>query len=349
MLSTRPPPVSPGMVALFLVFGAIILALHTPGASRPTGVDAVLLLENPGAINDKCWVFMHLQKSGGSTVKGILKGCWASKLAIYDSAQWKEGDAYLQGFGGNLTSGEQWNVVAGGYTDALRRSSVVDENCRWFTMFRHPVSRLVSAYFYCKRTPKDKACASEVVNANDVDLVAFAKHWGNFAMRQFALSLVSADDVIEFSRTFAAQEKLPPSVRRVSKIPGWYLLKAYLESDEMAVSKYGGGLADAALYEMLQPVQDLLRDRYDAVGILEEFNTTLSLFDAALAMPSVNWHQQFTSEGRRKRNIRYVEEREVALAEAWTSSEVKKYIQLDIVLYEHAVDVFHRQAQAHGI
>ena len=349
MHPTRTPPVSPGMVALRLAFWGIALTLHSPGASRPAGVDAVPRLEHPGAISDKCWVFMHLQKSGGSTVKGILGNRWGSKLAVYDSVLWKEGDASLEGFGDILTSGDRWNVVVGGYTDALRRSSVVDQNCRWFTMFRHPVSRLVSAYFYCKRTPHDRACASEVVNANHVDLVAFAKHWGNFAMRQFALGLVSADDVMEFSRTVAAQETVPPSVRQVSKIPGWYLLKMYLESDEVAAPENGGGLPDAALYKMLQPVQDLLRDGYDAVGILEEFNTTLSLFDAALGMPSLSWHQEFASQGRRKKNDRYAEEKEVALAEALVSSEIKKYIQLDIVLYQHAVDVFHRQAQAYDI
>ncbi|CAM9419432.1 unnamed protein product [Laminaria digitata] len=294
---------------------------------------------------------MHLQKAGGSTVKGILKDSWGPKFTIYDSAQWMAGDGYLQQFGGNLTSGDQWNVVAGGYTDALRRSSVVEKNCQWFTMFRHPISRMVSAYYYCKRAPKDKACASEVVNANDVDLVAFAKHWGNFAMRQFALSLVSADDVVEFLETDAFLEMLPANVRKVEKIPGWYLLKMYLDSDKAlaaAVSEYGD-ISDAALYEMLQPVQDLLRDKYDAVGILEEFDSTLSLFEAALDMPGVEWNRQFTSGGKQKRNDRFEKEKGVALAEAWTNSEIKKYLCLDILLYEHAVDVFHQQTKAHDI
>ncbi|CAN0469810.1 unnamed protein product, partial [Scytosiphon promiscuus] len=59
-----------------------------------------------------------------------------------------------------------------------------DQKCQWFTLFRHPVSRMVSAYYYCKEAPSDTACASEILNARDVDLVTFAKHWGNFALRQ---------------------------------------------------------------------------------------------------------------------------------------------------------------------
>lgn len=340
----KQPPLLPGMMALRLIFGAMFLAFRIPGSCRPSGVNATPAFQGADEIGDKCWIFMHLQKSGGSTVKRILKDIWASKFTIYDSGQWKEGDVYLQRFGGNLTSGDQWHVVAGGYTDALRRSSVVENKCKWFTMFRHPISRMVSAYFYCKRAPKDKACASEVVNPNEVDLVAFAKHWGNFATRQFVLSLVDADAVMEYSRTDAARETLPSSVRRVSKLPGWYLLKMYLHADKAAASKYGG-IPEAEMYDMLQPVQDLLRDTYDAIGILEDFENTLSLFDAALAMPGVDWHKQFTSEGPQKKNDRDKEEKEVALAEAWTSSEIKKYMQLDILLYEHAVDVFRQQTQ----
>ena len=103
-----------------------------------------------------------------------------------------------------------------------------------------------------------------------------------------------------------------------------------------------------AMYEMLQPVQDLLRDRY-TVGILEEFNTTLSLFNAALEVPDVDWHEKYANEGIRNKDTRYFEEEAAALEEAWTNSEIKKYMRLDLILYEHAVDVFHQQARAYGL
>lgn len=317
-----------------------------PAAETNTGVETS---GSVGEDND-CWLFMHLQKTGGSTVKGILSDRWKPRYAIYDSLQWKAGEHTLNTFGEKLREGDRWSVLAGGYTEALRRSNGVDERCRFFTVFRHPITRMVSAYYYCKRWKNDPVCASSIVNANDIDLLAFAKHWGNFAMRQFALNLVSADDVMEYSKTNAVREKLPEAIEDVRKLPGWYLLKMYLDDKAPDLNDGDDGfIPDAAMYEMVQPLQDLIRDNYTAVGILEEFNTTLSLFDAALAMPEVRWHGEFNSQGKLLVDSVYREQEALTLLEAWTDSEVKKYMQLDIVLYEHAVDVFHQQIQAYGI
>ena len=302
---------------------------------------------------DKCWIFTHLQKSGGSTVKGMLRETWCPKCGIYDSRHWKKGDNMLEAIGEVIANGEEWNVIAGGYTEALRRSDSVGEQCQWFTVFRHPIPRMVSAYYYCKQNYKDQLCASKFLSADHVDLETFAKHWGNFAMRQFALNLVSADDVVRFSKTDTFQERLPPvSNKKVGNVPGWYLLKMYLDDQSWTTSGVGEYTPnhDAALYEMLQPVQNLLRDKYTAVGILEEFNTTLSLFDAALEMPGVHWHNLFKSKGQvRVGADMYAQEKAETLAEAWTSSEIKKYMALDIMLYDHAVAVFGQQTRAYGI
>ncbi len=146
---------------------------------------------------DQCWIFMHLQKSGGSTIKAMLKDNWGSEYFIYDSMRWKLGDKFSLEFAERLATGVPYKVMAGGYPEALGRSPSVDSACRFFTMFRHPISRMVSAYFYCRVAPRDVACASEIVRARDVDLLTFAKHWSNFAVRQFALRFVPADDVLE--------------------------------------------------------------------------------------------------------------------------------------------------------
>ncbi len=149
-------------------------------------------------VNNQCWLFTHLQKSGGSTIKDILKDVWGAKAGIYDNWRWRFGEEASLDFGEQLATGKSpFNVMSGGHTEALRRSPAVDSTCRFFTMFRHPISRMVSAYFYCQVYPGDEACASEIVRAGDVDLLTFAKHWSNFAVRQFALRFVSVDDVVE--------------------------------------------------------------------------------------------------------------------------------------------------------
>lgn len=57
------------------------------------------------------------------------------------------------------------------------------ERCQGFTMFRHPIPRVVSAYFYCKKAPEDPLCATSVMRAKNVDLLTFVQHWGNFGLR----------------------------------------------------------------------------------------------------------------------------------------------------------------------
>lgn len=80
----------------------------------------------------------------------------------------------------------RWNVAHGGCTEALRRHA--HGTCKWFTVFRHPIARLVSAFYHCRESPGDPLCASEGAGAGGMDLVHFAEHWGNYALRQFALA-----------------------------------------------------------------------------------------------------------------------------------------------------------------
>lgn len=333
------------MKGLTLVRGGVILALlEALGAIRLGEAHATQALGMPDRPDDKCWVFTHLNKAGGSTVKSMLKNIWGTRYINYGGGEWHRGDGYSQSVAEDLVHGQKWSVVGGGYVEALRRSNTVESKCKWFTVFRHPISRLVSAYYFCKVSG---SCASELLDAKLVDLTTFAKHWGNYAMRQFVLSFVSIDDVMEYSRTDTVKQTFPRTVKNPSLIPGWYFVKLYLDNHMQA--PVDDELPDRALYTMLQPVQDLLRDQYSAVGILEEYNTTLSIFNAALAMPGVDWHETFLSVGHVNANNKFKDEKAATLAEAWTNSEIKQYLQLDLLLYEHAVVLFHQQARFYDI
>lgn len=90
---------------------------------------------HPEASNG-CWIFLHLQKSGGSTVKLLLADRWKERLRVYDDPAWKFGNGFMARIGDKLVSGNGWNVVAGGYTAALRRLPEVEHRCQFFTAFR---------------------------------------------------------------------------------------------------------------------------------------------------------------------------------------------------------------------
>ena len=275
-------------------------------------------------------------------MKTMLKDMWGPRYSTFGAKQWAKGDTFSRMFAEELVQRQHPSVVGGGYVETLRRWSNVELKCKWFTMFRHPISRLVSAYYYCKFS---RSCARELCDARHVDLLTFAKHWGNHSVRQFELSFVSIDEVLEYSTTDAARQRLPQTVTNPSALTGSYLVKLYKENHSQAPID----LPDGDLYTMLQPAQDFLRDKYSAVGILEEYNTTLSLYNAALDMPGVDWHESFLHVGRVNENGKFDDEKAASLAEAWTSSEIKKYLQLDLLLYEHAVDLFLQQARAYNI
>lgn len=42
---------------------------------------------------------------------------------------------------------------------------------------------------------KDPLCGASVLKVDSMNLLKFAEHWGNFALRQFALAFVTPDEV----------------------------------------------------------------------------------------------------------------------------------------------------------
>lgn len=299
-----------------------------------------------------CWMFSHLQKSGGSSVKIILRdGCKYCKVFTYDVPEWcskKPIPSYtVKGNRGKV------NVVVGGYTEALRFDPRF-KGCAWFTVFRHPIPRLVSAFFYCKRFPEDKCCGTKrMPDEARHSITAFAKYWGNFAVRQFAMGIVPSGVVFDHFRATKGREY------DCSKDSGWYWLKLYLEETSTRSSSTTREREEGALYEMLQQIKDLVSEQFAVVGILEEFDSTISLFDSVLGIPGLSWRDKFSKygvknagskhAGSKNAGSKHEEEEKKLIAEAWTNSELKSYIDLDILLYDHAVSVFRQQARFYRV
>ncbi|CAM9953035.1 unnamed protein product [Ectocarpus sp. 4 AP-2014] len=329
------------------------LALPRPHAAEESSQNAPApnIEESPRSEN-RCWIFNHLQKAGGTTVKRLLFDSWGSKSTTYDSYQWKKGQAYAESLASSLASPAGWSAVAGGYLEALRRTPAFqpdDERtpCRWFTVFRHPVSRLVSAYYYCREDPSDQLCASEFVSSRNVDLVTFARHWGNFALRQFALGFVSHGEVKDFLVSPNGGGAIGLTEEQVELMPGWYMLKLFL-NDRSGVAG-DTSPEESRLEYMVKPVVDLLRDNYAVVGILEDWNATLSLFDSALDMPGMTWHEEFERSGKLNVDTRFKGEKQVVLQQALSDPEIEEHLSLDLRLYRQAVDIFNQQRHSYGI
>lgn len=297
-------------------------------------------------VQQGCWVFNHMVKSGGSTIKRLLhkfsklnqvrRQEFANKMWLQGSKGRENGEEIIQ---------ENSGLVFGGYAEGLRATGGSDD-CKWFTIFRHPVSRLVSAYFYCKFVNrKDPLCAQHTIDLDTIDLESFAEHWGNYGLRQFVLGFVPTDEILT---SFAARE--------CDGCPGWYIVKQHLEtSPHWTLNNTSGASPSASpmhshsLNGYLGPAREIISSGYAAVGILEDIETTMRLFDSALGMPNFNWTVESSRQGAVNVDNQRKDEEDAVLLQASTNPAVQEFIWLDLVLYEHARSVHAKQVGQYGL
>ncbi|CAM9217509.1 unnamed protein product [Ectocarpus sp. 12 AP-2014] len=342
--------------AVLLWLGAFIAAGSVPWLSflekkspcvrgviaASSNITSSRLLTSPGP--RKCWVFTHMGKAGGSTVKGLMDASIKHThhtIGLYQNHQWMRGkDSVKKGL-----ETTKYTMIFGPYAEALRPYG--GNNCKWFTMFRHPISRLVSAYFYCKQRTRDELCATDVLSAQKTDLHTFAEHWGNYGLRQFALAFVGAEHVL-------SAELKRGSKARSLEFPGWYRLKEYFEGLHEAqqaetIAHRREASNDLAMSHLLPPVEDLLRWNYSAVGVLEQWETSMILFNKALEVPNFDWSAASPNIGRKNADEKFRAEEARVLSAAWDDPAIKNFLWLDLTLYDYAVSVHRKQAAEYGV
>lgn len=196
-------------------------------------------------------------------------------------------------------------------------------------------------------------CATGVLDARDTDFRSFARHWSNFGLRQFAQAFVLQDDVLKYALDSKACTSDHPRT-----CPGWFKIKEYFENPQTAPKSREGNiwppgteaLDDLGMYHILQPVEAMLSTNYTAVGILEEWDTTMALFTKALQLPDWDWEAVFIEEGG-ARNVNHGSRTEATqvLDEAWSDPEIREIIWLDILLYDHAIAIFNKQRAEYAV
>lgn len=80
----------------------------------------------------QCWIFNHLNKAGGSTVKYMMMP-WVEQhnvsLGVYDTKQWQSGKTFAHEY-----LHTDYTLTWGTYPEALRPYG--GQDCKWFTIFR---------------------------------------------------------------------------------------------------------------------------------------------------------------------------------------------------------------------
>ncbi|CAN0222420.1 unnamed protein product [Ectocarpus sp. 12 AP-2014] len=250
-------------------------------------------------------------KSAGSTVKSLLH-----------RATRKEGlprpAVCINGHGRTKACLEAVNTSAiiTGYAELIRRVyplEVERRECEYFTMLRHPIDRLVSAFFYCP-TDHDvqlrprKWCGHEEhpVPATERLLDFAQESWQNKAFKQMTFGLYCPPD------TFCEE--------------------AEVDSPQM--------LDEPGVLDILQQVQDILAG-YTAVGIMEHWDLSMQLFNARVRSPVREWNMF------KQRNPGVMSGlRDEVLQWAHESPAIHRVIRTDMLLYSFGLSIFKQQTTA---
>lgn len=91
-------------------------------------VDDTIVLEGEEQV---CWILMHMERSGGGTVRQIASEFWRKGGLTFDTVQWRRGDSHAADI-----MKSHWKLLHGGCVEALRNDKT--RLCKWLTIFRHP-------------------------------------------------------------------------------------------------------------------------------------------------------------------------------------------------------------------
>eukprot|EP00752_Nemacystus_decipiens_P004779 g4350.t1 len=281
------------------------------------GTEAIYAVIDPAAeAPEYCTLYNHQVKSAGTTIKDKLEtasleaGMARPGLCLFGPGHEQ---SCLEAINGS-------NPVVVGYTELLR--DIMNEwrrECDYFTIMRHPIDRLVSAYFYCpERDPQWRPrewCGQEeqdLVQTQEL-LVEFAKrNWRNKAFRQMSYNIFPPPNAFRDPTMVAPPQDL----------------------DHPAIVK-------------LMPVVQRILASYTAVGILEHWDLSMELFNARIRSPVRDWkvtpvHLAHLGVHRANTGV-YSELRQQIRRWARTSPDIHAVLAPDLILYNFAVEIFKQQ------
>lgn len=181
------------LLGLLTAIGLLsIQLLSTPtraAEDKPAVVDEAT---KPIARDEGCWVFSRMAKTGSSTLTLILEDWYKRNNYIFRAFSPHRWHHLPRGK--NFRT-ENTTLVGGAYSEALFALGEGGE-CKWFTIFRHPIPRLVSAFYYCKyKRPDDTPCGGGAMDLATADFYSFAELWSNMALLHFITGFVTPNEV----------------------------------------------------------------------------------------------------------------------------------------------------------
>lgn len=232
----------------------------------------------------------------------------------------------MSGYVPRLSGSADWGHAGGG-------------PCVWATMSREPVSRLISALFYCRHGwDNDPLCGKSRLLAKDATIQSWAKHWGNYLFRELMWhpELYSIASSRSDFKDDTCSDQDP-----------WIQFKDQLNGGDDLSTKSGRlnfeAVKDALSYESRKPL-------YDVWGVVEMWNLTMAAFDERFPFEGLNWFQATVHGKCNHGSDHWKDEEKKALEEARKDPVVLKALEADIYLYNKViVPNFNRYIKEHDL
>ena len=236
----------------------------------------------------------------------------------------------------------QGMVLSAAHRMAWRRP-----HCRWLTVFREPVARLVSSWRYCHHNAQDGLCgtrrANATTNASQMSLTDWAHHWQNWLLRDLLMHPSLAPTAI-----LRANRPLP--LKRSMEHEVWEQWKHVLGNTESPLTSSGqANLQDAAALLRGEASSTTAGSApggvYDVIGMLDQWEITCAIFDAVVPLRATSWLAATTGDNLMNRNqqLQYSQGHDL-VSQAKVNPDIKRLLAADLYLYHDvAVPIFDSQ------
>lgn len=213
-----------------------------------------------------CTVFVHINKSGGQTVKSALyRQHSRSKVGLCSEREYASDQCLKSLPYAGRDSLDGWVILG---DSAMVLSDRLHNKCTWITIFREPASRLVSSLRFCERSRSDHLCGSSVLDARDANIETWAQHQRGFVYLRLALSDTSLPRVA-VAPTVKNRVYDDDDLRWTTTVPTWIQhQRAVLHRDAQDDPMLAKIKADLAAGRLIH-----------GVGILERPEDTAAVFD----------------------------------------------------------------------
>jgi len=299
--------------------------------------------QQQGTVTDvrrKCVVFMHVTKSGGNTLKNVFKNSpWFGKGSYRTG---NRGTCYSVAWRHDRCVGMRGGLFIG---DSVLGSDWVlaQPNCTWVAMMRHPVTRLVSAYTHCRRRSVhytvqpylDQLCAPHQYDWFNLDILDFAKVWGNNLFRQLLLS------DFRDSRSMRMAEGRSICPVKGARCESWLQQSILLEGLEELTSPESEARLERAIRD--------LKTQFNLIGLLEHYDESLELFQRALPgadlLNTLKKKVKISTHGSGKTK----DEATLLLERVWNDPGIMDLMRADLIIYEECVKYFNHLKEVYGM